>query len=70
MQDDNLYEVKNIYEELKEEGKLDEKNIQNFERFLKEKDDKVQEKYMMDRIKNLLYLKREEVIKIQKLMKS
>jgi len=31
MQDDNLYEVKNIYEELKEEGKLDEKNIQNFE---------------------------------------
>jgi hypothetical protein len=70
MQDNNLYEVKNIYEELKEEGKLDEKNIQNFERFLKEKDDKEQEKYMMDRIKNLLYLKREEVIKIQKLMKS
>jgi hypothetical protein len=73
MQLNNLYEVKNIFKELKENGKLDEQIIQSFENFLKEKPEKIekeQEKYMKDNIKNLLYSKREEVIKLQKMMKK
>ena len=64
--DKNSSEVDDIYEELKDN--LDKKLKNSYENFLEKKDDDI--KNAKNKIKLLLYNKREEVIKIQKLMKS
>jgi len=66
----NLEEVIDMFNELKDTGKLDEKTISRFENFIENKDSDNNEKSRLDAIKFLLYNKREEVIKIVKMMKN
>ena len=65
--DNNLNEVIEMYEDVKEQ--LDEHTKISFNRFIEEKDTSINIKSVHSKIKMLLYEKREEVIKIKKMMK-
>jgi hypothetical protein len=70
LHDQNLEEVIEMFQELKELGKLDETTIKRFEYFIEEKNTDNNEKTRLHDIKLLLYNKREDVIKIVKMMKT
>jgi hypothetical protein len=65
--ENNLNEVIEMYDDIKEQ--LDENTKRKFNNFIEQKDTSSNVKLVRDEIKMLLYEKREEVIKIKKMMK-